>query len=55
MISREKSVSEDEFKRMLAAKLIRAASLEDVSGTHHSRSLYKHPRTGQWFVAVNVT
>lgn len=43
-------VSEDEFKRMLAAKEIRPASLEDHYNTHHDRPIYKHPRTGQRYV-----
>lgn len=44
-------VTEEEFKALLQSKKIRPASLEDVHGTHHTRPLYKHPRTGQFFVA----
>ena len=45
-------VTEQEFRTLLGSKLIRPASLEDVSGTHHSRPLYKHPRTKQYFVTT---
>lgn len=48
--TRVKSITEQEFKQILFAKLIRPASLEDVHGTHHKRTLYRHPRTGQHFV-----
>jgi len=48
--TRVKSVTEQEFKQLLFAKLIRPASLEDVRGTHHKRALYRHPCTGQYFV-----
>lgn len=50
--TRMKSVTEQEFKQLLFAKLIQPASLEDVHGTHHKRALYRHPRTGQYFVEV---
>ena len=46
------SVTVETFKRMLQAKEIRSATLNDVEGTTHSRALYRHPNTGQWFVAV---
>lgn len=49
---RMKDVDTETFKALLAAKLIRPASLYDVSGTHHKRALYIHPKTGDWFVAV---
>lgn len=49
---REVEVDEEEFRALLLAKKIRPASLEDVHGTHHKRALYKHPRTGQWYVAA---
>ena len=49
---RTKVVTPDEFRALLKAKLIRAASLYDVEGTHHTRPLYRHPNTGDWFVAV---
>lgn len=52
-LARTKSVTVEEFKRLLAAKLIRPASLDDVYGTHHKRTLYRHPNTKQYFVAVN--
>lgn len=52
MNTREKKVTEQEFRELLASKKIRGASLEDVQGTHHNRSIYKHPRTTQWFVEV---
>ena len=39
---------------MLAARLIRPASLEDVCGTHHKRPLFRHPRTGQWYTSVRA-
>lgn len=51
-MGRVKSISPEEFKALLAAKAIRAASLEDVAGTHHKRPLYKHPNTNQYYVAV---
>ena len=51
-MSRLKTVTEEEFKLLLRAKKIRPASLEDVHGTHHSRPLYKHPRTGEFYVEV---
>jgi hypothetical protein len=50
---RLQSITPDEFRRMLEAKQIRGASLEDVLGTHHKRALYRHPNTQQYFVAVN--
>lgn len=46
------AVTEQEFRALLGSKLIRPASLEDVSGTHHSRPLYLHPRTKQYWVAT---
>lgn len=49
-MSRVQQVTELQFKVMLANDKIRAASLDDVEGTHHQRPLYRHPRTGQWFV-----
>lgn len=52
MVSRERKVSPNEFRRLLAARLIRPASLDDVLGTHHKRPLYRHPNTGQWYVLV---
>ena len=51
-MQRLRNTTKEEFKRLLAEKAIRPASLEDVSGTHHKRALYKHPNTGQFFVAV---
>lgn len=51
-MSRVKTVSALEFRRLLAAKRIRPASLEDVYGTHHKRSLYRHPVTNQYYVEV---
>ena len=45
-------VTEEEFKALLKSGKIRPASLEDVHGTHHKRPLYKHPRTGQYYVAI---
>lgn len=54
ILRRERTVSEQEFRGLIARKVIRAASLEDVHGTHHKRPLYRHPRTGQWFVAVSA-
>lgn len=50
--SRIKEITVEEFKRLLAAKLIRPASLDDCYGTHHKRNLYRHPNTKQFFVAV---
>lgn len=49
---RLKEVSVEEFKKLLNQKLIRPASLQDVEGLHHQRDLYKHPNTGQYYVAV---
>ena len=49
---RTQEVSRDDFKKMLLAKEIRPASLEDVNGTHHKRPLYKHPNTGQYYTKV---
>jgi len=49
---RLRDISEEEFKRMLLAREIRPASLEDVNGTHHERPLFKHPRTGQFYTTV---
>ena len=49
-MSRVQQVTELQFKVLLANDKIRAASLDDVEGTHHQRPLYRHPRTGQWFV-----
>jgi len=45
-------VTSEQFRRLLAVKAIRPASLDDVLGTHHKRSLYRHPNTGAYFVAV---
>ena len=45
-------IEKDAFIRLLQAKMIRPASLEDVHGTHHSRPIYLHPNTRQPFVAV---
>lgn len=42
----------EKFKELLISKKIRPASLEDVSGTHHKRNLYKHPNTQQYYVEV---
>ena len=50
MTERLQAITIEEFKRLLAAKLIRPASLEDVHGTHHQRPLYKHPNTNQLYV-----
>lgn len=47
---RQKVVSKDEFIALLRNGKIRPASLEDVYGTHHKRTLYRHPNTGEWFV-----
>ena len=44
--------TEPEFKALMQSRQIRPASLDDVQGTHHNRPLYKHPRTGQFFVAI---
>ena len=50
---RIKHVSETGFKHMLLRdKIIRPASLEDVYGTHHKRSLYRHPNTKQIYVQI---
>lgn len=49
--NRKVEVTVEEFKRLLSEKKIRPASLEDVHGTHHKRTLYKHPNTGQLYVA----
>ena len=49
---RTKKLSEEEFKQMLLNKEIRPATLDDVTGTHHKRPLYKHPRTKQFFTTV---
>lgn len=51
-MTRLQQVTVDEFKRLLAEKRIRPASLEDVNGTHHQRPLYKHPNTQQYWVQV---
>lgn len=40
------------FKRWVATKAIRPASLADVNHTHHKRKLYTHPNTKQPWVAV---
>lgn len=45
-------VSVEEFKKLLAQRQIRPASLEDVNGTHHKRPLYRHPITGQYYVSI---
>ena len=45
-------VTTEEFIRLLQGKVIRPASLDDVHGTHHKRSLFRHPTTRQFFVAV---
>ena len=47
---REQKISETLFKSLLLSKKIRPASLDDVVGTHHKRPLFRHPRTGQWYV-----
>jgi len=52
MHQRYRSTTVEEFKSLLQAGAIRPASLEDVHGTHHSRGLYRHPNTGQWYVEV---
>ncbi len=52
---RERKVSAEEFKRLLADKLIRPASLQDVEGLHHKRPLYSHPNTKQYFVQIKET
>lgn len=49
---RVKTISSSEFRSLLLSKKIRAASLEDVNGTHHKRALCRHPNTGQWYVWV---
>lgn len=49
---RLQDITEEEFRRLLLAKLIRPSSLEDVHGTHHQRPLYRHPRTGQYYTTV---
>jgi len=54
-MKRLKKISEEEFKRMLLAKEIRPASLHDVAGTQHQRSLFEHPRTGQFYTTVKGT
>jgi len=50
--ARIQTVSAVEFRRLLDAKRIRPASLEDVYGTHHKRPLYRHPVTNQYYVEV---
>ena len=52
MNGRLKDIELDEFKRSLRLGLIRPASLDDVMGTHHNRSLYRHPNTNQYYVDV---
>lgn len=52
MATRLVVVDAESFKALLAAKLIRPASLQDVSGLHHKRMLCKHPNTGQYWVEV---
>lgn len=52
MNKREQIVTEEQFKKLVQHKKIRPASLEDVSGTHHKRPLYRHPRTKQWYVKI---
>jgi hypothetical protein len=52
LVKRLVDVSVEEFKKLLLSKKIRPASLEDVNGTHHKKKLYKHPNTGQYYVAV---
>lgn len=51
-MKRETAITVEEFKAMLSAKLIRPATVQDVEGLHHKRNLYKHPNTGQWYVAT---
>lgn len=51
-MQRLREIDEDTFKKLLVAKRIRPASLDDVNGTHHKRPLYKHPRTGQYYTEV---
>lgn len=50
--SRKHYPSPREFAKLLHAKMIRGASLEDVLGTHHDRPLYQHPHTFEWFVQI---
>ena len=54
-MKRLKVVTVEEFKELLKVKAIRPASLEDVNGTHHSRHLYKHPNTAQYYVETKTT
>lgn len=49
---RIKHVSAKEFKQLLKDKRIRGASLNDVEGTHHKRTLYVHPNTGELYVEI---
>ena len=49
---RTRTVTIWEFKKLLRGGYIRPATLDDVHGTHHGRPLYRHPSTGQWFVAI---
>jgi hypothetical protein len=48
-------IDRDTFRRWLAARQIRPASLADMWGTHHNRPVYAHPNTGQPFVALPNT
>lgn len=50
--SRIREIEPEEFKAFMRAKVIRPASLEDVYGTHHRRTLYRHPNTGQFWVEI---
>ena len=50
--ARQVKVTPEQFRALLAGKMIRGASLDDVLGTHHQRPLYMHPTTGEWYVAV---
>lgn len=50
--SRLQEITSNQFKELLVAKCIVPASLDDVLGTHHNRPLYRHPNTGDYFVAV---
>lgn len=45
-------VTPEQFKALMAAKAIRPASLDDVLGTHHTRNLYRHPMTDQYYTAT---
>lgn len=55
IVERLKSISEAKFRELLRKKFIRPASLEDVNGTHHTRPLYRHPKTNQYYVQISNT